>query len=179
MCCLDDRVLLQALSHGSTISFRDNHSCSCWCFCREQKATKVNGTRFDDKAGTAKCVFYSNRSWMPAGMTENAMGERWTSPPQLPESNTGQNSSVEWLPSPTPPSPSPLHPSAFALHLGLGAMTGPSIISTNWSAADYNCCELFRLCWICSLNGKEPKRQRCGRSNKLHVTHVKNRLGLK
>lgn len=34
-------------------------------------------------------------------------------------------------------------------------------------AADCNCRELFRLCWNCSLNGREAERARYTRSNKL------------
>lgn len=36
-------------------------------------------------------------------------------------------------------------------------------------AADCNCCELFRLCWNCSLNGRETERERYCGSNKLHA----------
>ncbi len=58
-----------------------------------------------------------------------------------PESYTSQSSSVEWLPSlllllllpPLHPHLQLSTPLPSPLHLGLGAMTGPSIISTDWS----------------------------------------------
>lgn len=53
--CLKDRKGSQL--YCNTISLKDKCSSSCWCLLHEQKATKVSGTHFDDKAGSAKCVF--------------------------------------------------------------------------------------------------------------------------
>lgn len=102
MCCLDDRFLVQALSYSSTISFRDNHSCSCWCFCHEQKATKVNGTHFHDMAGTAECVFTAIAPGCGAGMTKREE-ERRTPLLQLPEKRH-QAELICWM-TPLPPPP--------------------------------------------------------------------------
>lgn len=89
---------VSALSNSGTISFRDNHSGSCWCFCREQKATKVNGTHFDDKAGTAKCVFTAIAPGCWWGMTKHEQrGRKMDAPHATPESYAGLSSSVEWL----------------------------------------------------------------------------------
>lgn len=119
-------------------------------------------------------------SLLDAGWNDEMRGRKMDASAATPESYTSQSSSVEWLSShllllPSSPSPPTLHPSASALHLGLGAMTGPSIISTQLIAADCNCRELFRLCWNCPLNWKEAERERYCGSNKLHVTHVKHR----
>lgn len=105
---------VSAFGNSSTILFRDNHSSSCWCFCHEQKATKVNGTHFDDKAGTAKCVFTAiapgcRLEWRNVRRKKD--GRLLCNPWELcwPES-----SSVEWLP--THLLLLPLHP-----HLQLSA----------------------------------------------------------
>lgn len=88
---------VSALRNSGTISFRDNHSGSCWCFCCEQKATKVNGTHFDDKAGTAKCVFTAIAPGCWRGMTKHRQrGEKDRRLCATPENYAGLSSSVEW-----------------------------------------------------------------------------------
>lgn len=78
---------------------------------------------------------YSHRSWMLAEMTK-CEEERWMpllQPLRAIVARAHLLNDSPPLPPPPPPSPLPptLHPSAFALHLGLGTMTGPSIISTD------------------------------------------------
>ena len=175
--------LVRALSHNSTISFWDNHSGSCWCFCHEQKATKVNGTHFDDKAGTAKCVFTAIAPGCGAGMTK-CEGERWTPLLQPLRAILARAHLLNDSPPPPPPPPPPLlsspspptlHPSAFALHLGLGAMTGPSIISTDWSLLIAIAVNYLDFAEIAHRRGGRPKREGYCRPNKLHITHMKPR----
>lgn len=166
-------VLVSPLSHRATISSRDNHSGSRWCCCHDKNATKVNGAHFDDKAGTAKCCFTAFASWMLGGMTK-CVQERLTPPLQplqairarahlLNDSPPTSSSSFTLTSSSTPPpSPWPWRNDRPFNYL-------PRLI-----AADCDCCELFRLCWNCSLNGKEAERARYCGSNKLHGTHVKH-----
>lgn len=116
---------------------------------------------------------YSHRSWMRSWNDEMRV-RKMDASAATPESYTSQSSSVEWLP---PPSPSPptLHPSAFALHLGLGAMTGPSIISTDWSLLIAIAVNYLDFAEIAHWRRGRPKRERYCRPNKLHITHMKPR----
>lgn len=133
-----ENVVLALCSSGPT-SFRDTHYGSCWCFCHEQKVNKVNGAHSDDKAGTAKCVFTAIAPGCSAEMTK-CKEERWM-PLLQPLRAILARKLICWmtlllLPPPSSPSPPTLHPSASTLHLGLGTMTGPSIIS------------LIDRCWL-------------------------------
>lgn len=154
---------MRALGYNCAISFRGNHSGSSWCFCHEQKATKVNGAHFDDKAGTAKCCFTAiapgwrvewRSVWRKDGLLLLLLLPLRAEPARL----------ICWvthLPAASSsPSPPTHHPSAFSLHLGLGAMTGPSIISADWSlliAIAVNCLDFAEIAhWM----GRRPKEQR-------------------
>lgn len=147
VCCLQDRVLVRALSNSSTISFRDNHSGSCWCFCHEQKATKVNGTHFDDKAGTAKCGFKATAPGLQAGMTKCAE-ERWTPPLQPPRAILAGAHLLNG----SPPTSSSFTLTSNSPPLCLHASPWPWRNDRPFNylhrliAADCNCRELFRLC---------------------------------
>lgn len=87
--------------------------------------------------------------------------ERWTPPPcAASDRRTGVGASVEW---PRPPL-SNHRPLILALHLGLGAMTGPSIISANWSLLIAIAVNYLDFAEIAHWMGRRPKEHRHGRS---------------
>lgn len=118
---------------------------------------------------------YSHRSWMR--MTK-CKEERWTPLLQPPRAILARPHLLNDSPPTSFPASSPFTLTSNSPPLQPHASPWPwcNDRPLNYHhrliAADCNCCELFRLCWNCSQNGREreAERERYCRSNKLHTS---------